>query len=55
MAERASIAYMGTLVRNGACFHTSVGKFLTVNHAQAAAPVSPSPLDPRPNLVSFLA
>jgi Ca2+-transporting ATPase len=25
MAERACIAYMGTLVRNGACFHGSVG------------------------------
>jgi P-type Ca2+ transporter type 2C len=24
MAERASIAYMGTLVRNGACFYASI-------------------------------
>ena len=55
MAERASIAYMGTLVRNGACFHTSVWQFFDGQYAQAAAPVSPSPLDPRPNLVSFLA
>jgi len=31
MAERACIAYMGTLVRNGACFHSSVGKLLTVD------------------------
>ena len=29
MAERACIAYMGTLVRNGACFHTFVRKLLT--------------------------
>jgi Ca2+-transporting ATPase len=55
MAERASIAYMGTLVRNGACFHPSVGKYLTINYAQAAAPVSLSPPDHTPNLVSFLA
>ena len=40
MAERASIAYMGTLVRNGASFHASVGKDLTIGHAQAAALVS---------------
>ena len=55
MAERASIAYMGTLVRNGACFHAFVGKYLTINHAQAAAPVSSSPPDRTPNLASFLA
>jgi P-type Ca2+ transporter type 2C len=54
MAERASIAYMGTLVRNGACFHASVGKYLTINHAQAVALASLLPPDPKPNLVSSL-
>ncbi len=33
MAERASIAYMGTLVRNGTCYHASVGNLLTINLA----------------------
>lgn len=33
MAERASIAYMGTLVRNGTCSHASFGNFLTINLA----------------------
>jgi len=54
MAERACIAYMGTLVRNGACYDASVGNLLMINHVQVVARVSPSPPDPRRSLVSSL-
>jgi P-type E1-E2 ATPase len=55
MAERACIAYMGTLVRNGACFHTSLDKLLIAHHVQVAVQASPLPLGPRPSLASSLA
>ena len=52
MAERACIAYMGTLVRSGTCIYGSVGNQLTVNHPQAVVPVSSSQPERRPSLVS---
>jgi len=54
MAERACIAYMGTLVRNGEYYHASVGNLSVINYVQVVARVSPSPPDPRPSLVSSL-